>query len=752
MGLTLRAAGLYTFPSTLSEVPEGALKRANNVHIDRDGIITPKRGLVPDGTLTSGRIVHLARLVNDVYIHTSADRLARGLDAEGAIPEGAPYDVVVDAAGAPAVVATPDSAPGGHVSMSPANNEMYVAAKGGVLRVSGSEARPAGVPRPLSFTSEGAFIPGSLGSGFLAPGRWVAYRATLVTEDALGNEMESEPGDRLVMRNYLASAAHTTMVVRLPNGIPVPTGASTDYRIRLYRTKSAASAADTGDNMGLVYEWTIEAADITNRFVGLVDVAPDGYIGRALYTNDLQEGILQGNAAPPFARVLGTWRNHMLYANTQEPQGLALRVIGEAAAGNSITVGGQTFNVVSGALGATDLPQCDGSAASIEAFAQQLVEVINESATCAVYASYISGTYDMPGGLYFWSRDASQSSPAFTVSGTWAGPFDLDLPATSSAADRPGRVFISKPDRPWSVPRLNYRDIVDSTATILAIQSLRDTAFVFTNRGLYRSSGRDAFSLYFEMHDANAILVAPRSVQVLNGEIYAWTQQGVVRINEGGVEVISRPIEWDLAGLLARYTGTQKNAAFAVAQERDKRYTLFVREAAQESPADFATKAYVYNFVTQAWTARIDTASAGAAAYDGRLLLASGAEGAGYAIERRDLADTDYLPGPVTMDVEWVEQAEGAPGNEKQWTEAKLLLTRRFDGPLTFTFRADDAAVAEEVVVDIDNEQSVTTIVPRGCQRASRLSVGFRRDVTGEEFGVLGLELKARVYGDRSGK
>jgi hypothetical protein len=40
----LKARGLYTFPNQLSEVPQGALVKADNVIINRDGVIEPRRG------------------------------------------------------------------------------------------------------------------------------------------------------------------------------------------------------------------------------------------------------------------------------------------------------------------------------------------------------------------------------------------------------------------------------------------------------------------------------------------------------------------------------------------------------------------------------------------------------------------------------------------------------------------------------------------------------------------------------------
>jgi hypothetical protein len=40
----LRARGIYSHPNLLSEIPEGALVKAENVIVDRDSVIEPRRG------------------------------------------------------------------------------------------------------------------------------------------------------------------------------------------------------------------------------------------------------------------------------------------------------------------------------------------------------------------------------------------------------------------------------------------------------------------------------------------------------------------------------------------------------------------------------------------------------------------------------------------------------------------------------------------------------------------------------------
>lgn len=43
--INLKARGIFTYPNNLSEIPEGALSVADNVTIDRNGVIEPRRGI-----------------------------------------------------------------------------------------------------------------------------------------------------------------------------------------------------------------------------------------------------------------------------------------------------------------------------------------------------------------------------------------------------------------------------------------------------------------------------------------------------------------------------------------------------------------------------------------------------------------------------------------------------------------------------------------------------------------------------------
>jgi len=51
--LNLKIAGLYTNPNQFSEIPEGALQRADNIQIDKGSVAEPRRGQAKYGQMPS---------------------------------------------------------------------------------------------------------------------------------------------------------------------------------------------------------------------------------------------------------------------------------------------------------------------------------------------------------------------------------------------------------------------------------------------------------------------------------------------------------------------------------------------------------------------------------------------------------------------------------------------------------------------------------------------------------------------------
>ena len=135
---------------------------------------------------------------------------------------------------------------------------------------------------------------------------------------------------------------------------------------------------------------------------------------------------------------------------------------------------------------------------------------------------------------------------------------------------------------------------------ILRIFPLRNSLFVFKEReGIFRLTGPDLAGTSAELFDSSAKLLAPDSLAVVNNNVWGLSDQGEIRVSEGGVSVTSRPIE---DGVLDP-TGTARNQmqqySFGVGYETDRRFLLWAVENSSNASAPIT---WAYNSFTEAFT------------------------------------------------------------------------------------------------------------------------------------------------------
>jgi hypothetical protein len=117
----------------------------------------------------------------------------------------------------------------------------------------------------------------------------------------------------------------------------IPDEITTDYYYQIYRTAVSTVTTgltlndiDPGDEMNLIIETPITAADISAGQITVVDNTPEGFrqVGAFLYTNPVTGGgILSANERPPIATDLALFRNSMFYANTKDIHRLELNFL-----------------------------------------------------------------------------------------------------------------------------------------------------------------------------------------------------------------------------------------------------------------------------------------------------------------------------------------------------------------------------------------------------------------------------------------
>ena len=353
----LKAAGLYTFPNSLSEIPPGSLTVADNVIIDRNGIIEQRRGFQQYGTtfgLGTDRVKQLMTYKDRILRHwgTTVDFDSDGLGTF--LPFSGSYT---------------ETSPGLRIKYIEANGNFYFTTAAGIECISAASSaqfttaanyiRPAGGVQALDVNG---VVDYSGGGWFIyqtsEPGQTkVAYRVTWGFNDANGNFVEGVPSSRLVMTNYSETdSANVDLTFQIPSQI---SSTATQFFYRVYRTAIVQTSVgvtlvnlDPGDEMNLVIQDFPTSGQLTSRTVTVTDNVPDSFRknGTLLYTNPISgEGILQSNYPPPIAHDINLFQSTVFYANTQTIQqlNLALLSVENMTSGvSSVTIAGTTYTFV----------------------------------------------------------------------------------------------------------------------------------------------------------------------------------------------------------------------------------------------------------------------------------------------------------------------------------------------------------------------------------------------------------------------
>ena len=309
--IMLRAKGLHTFANSLSEIPQGALARADNVVIDREGVIESRRGLALYGNSMASIAKQLLRYKTRVLRHFGntlqydSDGAGTWLAFNGSYSE-------VDA--------------GLRIKGTEANGNFYFTTSNGVKKISALTA--------ADFTTASGFITAAGGikaidvegsvnyenPGFFTEESKVAYRVVWGIRDANNNVILGSPSPRLVLTN-----PDTTLSGTADLTINIPIGVTVNHFYQIYRSAVKEAGAlsldevDPGDELNLVIEDFPTATDISNGYVDVSDITPDDFRsgGAFLYTNPVSgDGILQANEQPPLCKDIALFKGSTYYANT----------------------------------------------------------------------------------------------------------------------------------------------------------------------------------------------------------------------------------------------------------------------------------------------------------------------------------------------------------------------------------------------------------------------------------------------------
>jgi hypothetical protein len=710
-------AGLWTNPNPLN-VPPGAARAAWNVVSTRPGAAECR----PGQETLSGTFA------------TSGERLRSGMGYGGYNFEHTGVSLYRRTVSTGALTKVADNVPAGaanaRMRFAVAGDDLYMATSTGIQVMDGATGTPvlAGIPAmaDLGYT----YITSSSGAAWLASGYSVAYRAALGRFDAEGRLALGAPSARSIYTNNDPGTINLKVLAYIPKG------AVAGDIVRLYRTSQVLSSANPGDMIGLVSEVKLTSGDITTGYIVVLDQTPDSFIGEPLYTNATQEGIARGNYQPAKAEDLALYRESLVLANTTSPHRLALRLVGLPGASDTVTVDGVVFTppIISGL----------SVSGKIDAYARYLVNYVNTHAGMTVRGYYLSGENDPPGMMLF--ERTTPSAGAFTIQSSAAGELyepKITTAVSSTQDKRLNGLDISKAGLPYAFPsdsRYHLR-LGAADKKLLRVVANRDSLFAFKEDGIWRVyQAGDAWG-YTKIHEA--ILKAPDSIAVMDNQIIAVTDIGIIAVDEGGVGVISDPVknyvQAILDGTLSGSSGPSDASMFAVADPKRFQYTFWYSSGAVGITSD-AGLVYNAGTDTPVWTQRDDATTGGYLGVDGLLYL--GSPTSNTVTRQRNTGTASDYKGPaneaIPFEIDWIKLDGGNAGGVHQFTELRLLTEEPTEGPYTFTF-TNHYGESEACTPEGEGLCEVRVWVPDGMQRTTRLGVKVERDVLEEYFVVLGM-------------
>lgn len=805
-----KAIGLYTFPNQYS-APSGAMAACQDIFIDRPGVIEAARAWYAPATAPSIGANIGIDAIQQLYPGTSsASMIGQGVSYNSGTQKygyGNLYQLKMT--GSPSTTSWGN--PNGRLTSSfYANSNTYFAVGGGVGEYQTGTYVPAGPSYPAllrseaagSFISRGCGMPeapapimytGTSGSGLssltapTASLTWGpsadltqqrAYRVLFSYKDSNGNLVRGAPSGRLIV--YDPAADFGLIVIgtdRLLAGDIVQIYAS-ELQPTSASTPPQAIASEPTDDMRLVFEHIVVAADIANGYFTAQDISPDALRGTSLYTNATQDGILGAEQPPPPASLTDYFNNVVFYAGVSWPgfSYLNINLIGlngwsSGGSPSSITFGttytaatsedlvNHKFKLFTAGTPSQNLQNTARSICNVmnfKASGQLFIYATPPNATSVTILFKFFGQLNTPtdGGTIWQSGITTANIPASTISpASLAGSSVL----SSFVPNAFSRLYFSKPGQPEAVPETNYIIVGSPSCAIVGICHLRDSLFVFKTDGLYRVTGTSKYDIVSSIFDETVKMFPGgfRTIARAGNQIFAFTNQGVVSVTETGVSIISGQIE----DILYPYIGSQINSSqvsnsdyvgffycSGAASDSERKYYLLL--LSQTGTTTFNYKYMVYNFITHSWT-QVSSSMQGPASQEIPLclfrfspavgpeqIIESGVDQAGakYFYGMARVGNIDSIANAYKNGATWTYTfaEEESAGMAKLYYDVKIVTQGSASSSgVSVTFSSDSGAAPVMVTPTVYNQYILNAEVPKEHQYCSSLQLQITGPTSG---------------------
>lgn len=601
-------------PNSLSQVPRGSLLQAQNVVVDYNGLLGVRRGIKPFGISLESLTGIATTETFQEFFYKGSKLLWYGDAAVSRLDPAKAY-FAYDSDGLGTWVQTTHPFPAPSYALTDtyryaqSNDNIYFTSVNGILKTDDPS-------HPL-YSAGG--LPGLDGSaalvdvaGFFATNTEVAYRMTWILTDSNHNAVEGTPSTRVVIANNSGGDRNVQLTFTIPHG------ATTDSQWVIYRSPmSASGTTDPSDELQQVLQGNPTGTDLTNGFFTVKDTVPQSQLGAALYTNSGQQGIAQQNNIPPLANDMCFFFGYMIYGAATTQQKFLLSLLSaEPPLGIQV---GDTFTVTNGASSFTLTADTSENIATghfkvftggdpgsdILLTKQSLIHVLNRFNQTLVYAfdaTDESSAISLPGD--FFLQEQNIGGGVFDISSSRSTCWNPALTTTPSdnqslPGGGLGMGYCSKFQQPEAVPTANTINVGNPNFEWLRCLPLRNSVIVLKADGLFQLTG-PTFPFTVTTLDTGTILTAPESCAVMNNQVFAYTNQGVVTIAETGPGIISRPIENILQPLSSYLFPDFSAITFGTAYQTDRKYLMST--ISTDDGFTKATRQYVYDTITEAWT------------------------------------------------------------------------------------------------------------------------------------------------------
>lgn len=473
-----------------------------------------------------------------------------------------------------------------------------------------------------------------VGDVLTLPGVTVPVTVTAVPAASVYT-LDSFPTGLLIDATYFTVTVgrpkNVTLTATVPIGIQNLTS-TTGYScfMQLYRSGTQAPILSSGitaatDNMQLAYEATI-GTSVTQ--VTIVDIAPDATLGTDLYTAPRQGGAISAKYPPPVASDVCIYESTLLLGDCYLPAALDSQLLGVSTSisaslralqpgdviqivANGVTF---TFTAISGGVPTANqflIVTGTGSITNdIYRTVLNLSQAVNRKfiaptvppatpTTEAVTLLSTSALGSMGGNFRVQtSNGLGTFNIMYVPANGQPSPFTTALNGSEIEPTRQQNVlYYSQPSEPEAVPLLNFIPVGQSNTQIQRILPVPGACIIFKPEGIYQLTGTDSSNFRITILNTTAQLLANETAVVLQSSVIAFTNQGVVTVSQGGVQITSIAINQTLLDLvqLPAFAAT----SFAVAHEAERRYIVWVPTTSTDT---LPTQAYAYNVLTNAWT------------------------------------------------------------------------------------------------------------------------------------------------------